>query len=171
MALWPRTSWRRSAKYFTRRVMRLSASPHAVAAGVASGVAASFTPFIGFHFLLSFVIAFFVRGNMLAAALGTAVGNPLTFPFIWLATFEVGNRVLGVSGHGLDSGGIGQGLFHDSLANLWPILKPMLIGSVPLGLTAGLIFYGLVRWAFSAYQNGRRQRLAARRAGQGAPAE
>ncbi len=92
----PRRSYGRSFRYYGKRVLRLSGSPHAVAAGVAAGAAASCTPFIGFHFILAFVVAFFLRGNMFAAAIGTAVGNPITFPVIWVTTFQLGSRIEGL---------------------------------------------------------------------------
>ena len=57
-----------------------------VAAGVAAGAFTSFTPFMGLHFLFAALFAWAIRGNLLASALGTFVGNPLTFPFIWAAT-------------------------------------------------------------------------------------
>ena len=37
-SLWPRRSFWRSGKYFAKRALRLSASPHAIASGVAAGV-------------------------------------------------------------------------------------------------------------------------------------
>ena len=67
IALWPRRSFRRSFAYYKHRVMRLEASPHAIAAGVAAGAFASCTPFVGFHFILSFVLAWVIGGSMIAA--------------------------------------------------------------------------------------------------------
>ena len=161
--LWPRRSFGRSYRYFVKRVIRLDAAPHAVAAGFAAGVFASFTPFIGFHFVMAFAIAYVIAGNMAAAALGTAVGNPATFPFIWGATYEVG--------HYLTSSGGGPTPHHASLeaslspSNLlaiWdPIVKPMLIGSLPLGLAAGIVGYVVVRAAVTSFQNHRRRQIAA----------
>jgi len=149
-------------QYFKKRVMRLSASPHAIAAGVAAGIFASFTPFVGFHFFLSFVVAFLVAGNMLAAALGTAVGNPLTFPFIWAASFEVGRKVLG--GHAPSSEHLAQadmsaGLLSQSFDKLWPVIVPMVVGGAVLGLVTGLIAYVITRYAVAAYQRARRNRF------------
>ena len=45
------------------------------ATNTTAGVFASFTPFIGFHFLLAFALAYLVAGNMAAAALGTALAG------------------------------------------------------------------------------------------------
>lgn len=167
VAVWPRRSWSRSAQYFKKRVMRLSASPHAIAAGVAAGIFASFTPFVGFHFFLSFVVAFLVAGNMLAAALGTAVGNPLTFPFIWAASFEVGRKVLGGPGHlpaseHLVQADMSAGFLSQSFDKIWPVIVPMVVGGAVLGLVAGLVAYVITRYAVGAYQRARRSRFQQR---------
>lgn len=78
--MWPRSSFSRSPQYFSKRILRLNATPHAVAAGVAAGVFASFFP-VGFHFAIAAVLCGLIAGNLAAAALGAVVfGNPLTFP-------------------------------------------------------------------------------------------
>ena len=77
-------------QYYSHRVGRIDDSPYRLAAGLACGVAVSFSPFIGFHVLLAVVIAFVIRANMFAAAIGTIAGNPWTFPFIWALTYKVG---------------------------------------------------------------------------------
>src|SRR5690606_27489557 len=78
--LWPRRSWSRSTRYVVHRVRRLSATPHAVALGFAAGVFVSATPFIGFHMVLAALTAWIIGGSIVAAILGTFVGNPLTYP-------------------------------------------------------------------------------------------
>jgi uncharacterized protein (DUF2062 family) len=95
-ALWPRRSFGRSFQYFIKRVLRLTATPHAIAAGVAAGVFASWTPLLGFHFILAFALSYVLAGNMVAAAIGTAFGNPLSFPFIWTLTIKIGNMLIGI---------------------------------------------------------------------------
>ena len=44
---------------------------------------------------LSVLLSFLVRGNYLAAVVGTLVGNPWTFPLIWLASYQLGHLLLG----------------------------------------------------------------------------
>jgi hypothetical protein len=51
----PRRNYSRSFRYYWKRMLRIKATPHAIAAGVAAGAFASFTPFMGFHFILAFV--------------------------------------------------------------------------------------------------------------------
>lgn len=162
VALWPRHSFARSAKYFFKRVLRLSASPHAVAAGFAVGAFVSCTPFMGFHFIISVFLAFFVGGNALAAMLGTSFGNPLTFPFIWASTFEVGSLILGRGGESFDGKAFKHGLMEGSLDILWPIIKPMLVGAMPIGFVVGIIFYFLIFKLVKAYQARRIARFSER---------
>ncbi len=155
--IWPRRSWGRSGLYVSKRIFRLTGSPHTIAAGVAAGVFASFTPFMGFHFLVAFALAYVLAGNMIAAALGTFIGNPLTFPFIWASTFSLGRTLLGETAKveapfrqlGKIMKDAGQALwafdfggFAIALGEIWqPLLKPMLFGGVPLGACIAIIFY------------------------------
>ena len=161
--IWPKTGWRRASSYFFKRVLRLSGSPHAIAAGFAAGVFASFTPFIGLHFIISFVVAFLIGGNILAAAFGTAVGNPVTFPAIWLISYEVGSFMLGTEADRLSPHELAASITKQPFDAIVPLLQPMVLGGLPLGLAFGTAAYGLVWWAVSAYQNARSRRFAARR--------
>ncbi|MGB7288317.1 MAG: DUF2062 domain-containing protein [Salaquimonas sp.] len=175
VAVWPRRSWGRSLKYLAKRVLRLTASPHAIAGGIAAGVFSSFTPYMGLHFLIAFAVAYIIAGNMIAAAAGTFIGNPISFPFIWAATYSTGNFLL----YG-DMGKDGPhetlfGLKHISFwdlgpSGLWqlavgiwePVLKPMTIGAIPIGITVACIAYLITRYAAIAFQKSRRRLLAAK---------
>jgi uncharacterized protein len=160
--LWPRRSFSRSFQYFIKRIVRLSGSPHTVAIGVAAGVFTSVTPFVGFHFIIAIAIAYIIAGNMIAAALGTAFGNPLTFPFIWGATLGLGRYIL--TGAHASKGppvALGHMLYQLDFVTLWkPVLKPMIVGSVPLGLVCALGAYFITRSATVAFRDRRRLRLA-----------
>ncbi len=159
--LWPRRSVSRSVRYFCKRVLRLRASPHAVAAGVAAGVFASFFP-LGSHFIIAAAVSWLVAGNLVAAALGTAFGNPVTFPLLWGASWETGKLILhehlppdGAPGH------LGAMMQDLSFSQLWePVLKPMAVGAIPLGLVCGLAVYGVTRWSMTAVREQRRLRIS-----------
>ncbi len=163
-ALWPRRSFGRSFQYFIKRVLRLTATPHAIAAGVAAGVFASWTPLLGFHFILAFALSYVLAGNMVAAALGTAFGNPLSFPFIWALTLKVGNMLIGVeTGVHQKHVNLEALLRHLDVGQLWePVLKPMLIRAIPPGVITGVAIYVPTYWAVRAFQTQRKSRLAAR---------
>jgi len=163
-ALWPRRSFGRSFQYFIKRVLRLTATPHAIAAGVAAGVFASWTPLLGFHFILAFALSYVLAGNMVAAAIGTAFGNPLSFPFIWTLTIKIGNMLIGVDSGAHERHVNLQALLrHLDVKQLWdPVLKPMLIGAIPPGVITGVAFYILTYWGVRAFQTRRKSRLAER---------
>lgn len=158
--VWPRRSFSRSWRYVSKRVLRLTSSPHSVAAGVAAGVFVSCTPFLGFHMIMAAVIAYAIGGNIVASAIGTTFANPLTLPFLWGGSLELGRLLL----YGSFSGEpvhIGRMLEEMSFAELWdPLLKPMAVGSVPIGLVLALFFYVLARVATAAFRRQRRIRLA-----------
>jgi len=163
---WPRRSFWRSAKYFSKRVLRLSATPHAIAMGVSAGVFISFLPIPGLHFLLAAFVAWCLAGNIVASALGTAFGNPLTFPVIWGSTYELGHLILnGGSAGPVPPPHLGALLRHLDFSQLWaPLLKPMTIGALPLGLGFGLVAYLATRSMVSAFHARRQAKLAERSA-------
>ena len=80
----------RTKKYISLSIKRIKGTPQALSLGLATGIAISFTPFIGLHALLAIFISWIIGGSMAAALIGTLFGNPWTFPFIWYFTFEIG---------------------------------------------------------------------------------
>lgn len=162
IALWPRRSWGRSARYVGKRVLRLSATPHAIAAGFAAGAMVSYTPFVGFHFVMAGVFAYLIGGNVIASAFGTAVGNPLTFPIMWTMSYRLGRWMLGEGPADLPSFDMLHDFWETSWDVIMPILKPMLVGAVPLGIVNWVVFYFLVRTIVRSFQDARQRRLAKR---------
>ena len=175
--VWPRTSFRRSILYLTKRILRLSTTPHAVSAGVAAGVFASFSPFLGFHLAIALILALPLYGNLLVASLSTLSGNPVTFPVIWTANYLIGSLIL-----------YGPSEEIASIPELWQLLSkslvsdfswqnftnlirfvggeigwPMLIGSLLNGLIVAVIFYIITFFFVSTYRNARETKLAERR--------
>lgn len=157
---WPSAGWGRTFQYLGHRVVRIPDSSYGIAAGLACGAAVSFTPFIGFHLLLSFGLAWAIRANLVAAAIGTLVGNPWTFPLIWLMTYKTGLVILG-GGEGVDIGQFMQGfnLFENPYQYLKPVLTPLLLGAIPYILGVWVVVYLAAKKAVDV----KRQRKARRR--------
>jgi len=158
LALWPARSFARSFRYMMLRLRRIPASPHSIALGCAAGVFAIFTPFLGFQMMLAALLALMFRGNVFASAVGTFAGNPLTYPVIWVSTFTVGNILAGnpanaeISGLPASAEALGRSLREASpdgvaiaVQGLWPILKPMAVGALPLGGLTSILIYFAVR--------------------------
>lgn len=160
--VWPHIGWRRLGIYLVKRVTRLPGTPHSIAAGFACGTAISFTPFLGLHTLLSILLSFPLRGNYLAAVVGTLVGNPWTFPVIWVMTYQLGHFLLGSAPSEMAP------LEEPELTSRWDELKgliwPMTVGGVPLGALAGLLVYFPGVRMVAAYQEARRRRRERRQA-------
>lgn len=165
--IWPQIGFRRSVTYIWHRLARLHGTPHSIAGGFAAGAAISFTPFVGIHLLLAALISWLTRGNIMAGLLGTAVGNPWTFPFIWVWVYELGRRM--GAGHAEWSepdalaiivdlpGVVARALFSFDLDwayfdNLWSILWPMMLGSIPSFALVWLATYLLLKPIVATYQ-------------------
>ncbi len=159
--LWPRRSWTRSSRYVVYRLRRISETPHAVALGFAAGVFSALTPYLGTHMVVAALLAWAIGGSIVAALLGTFVGNPLTYPLFWYSTYQVGNLMLGEPA-GRQNIDLSGGIFQSSLDQLWPILKPMTFGCVPIGLALAGLSYILVRPMVEAYKHRRRRELGRR---------
>ncbi|MEO0683141.1 MAG: DUF2062 domain-containing protein [Pseudomonadota bacterium] len=154
----PRKGWARGFEYLSKRMQRLPDTPHRIALGFACGVQASFTPFFGFHFIVSAAFALLVRGNLLASATGTFFGNPLTFPIIAVASMELGQTMTGLRIETPEDG-LSFGWLWD---NLDAIFVPYLVGGFLPGLATSTLCYLLLRPLVAAYQDRRRRKLMAR---------
>ena len=154
----------RAARYYSLKILRIRATPHAISIGVAAGVFAAFLPLVGVHIAISIAVAWLLGVNMIAAAASTVlVGNPLTYPFIWAATWEAGQLILGSGPRGFTRFNL-HDLFHNmTFMDIWrPILKPMLIGSLPIATVCAVIGYVVVYQAVKIFRARRQARLMAR---------
>lgn len=154
--VWPRRGWRRAGTYVFHRLQRLPGSPAYIATGFAFGAAVSFTPFIGLHFLIGAILTWLFGGSIIASAIGTAVGNPWTFPFIWIATHRLGVAIIG--------GPVTEALPEDLsikyiFEHSWSVLAPMSVGGIIMGGVAWFVSYWIMKSVVARYQAIRRDRL------------
>lgn len=161
---------RKYGTYLLGKLRKLRGTPYSVAAGFACGAAISFTPLIGFHTVLALLTALIVRGNLIAAAVGTIVGNPWTFPFIWAAILYTGHFLLGTAGSAESVNfirlfqALSSSLLHLDFKNfgreVWPFFYPMLVGCLPYYVASWFISYILVRKTLDKQLERRQARLA-----------
>ena len=167
---WPTAGFQRASKYLLHRLSRLPGTPYTLAAGFACGAAASFTPFVGLHFILAAVLAWVIRADILASAIGTAVGNPWTFPFIWVWIYSLGNWMgFGSSGINVTEldfpylfGQLAEALLNGNFSTVvdiaGPVLWPMFIGGIPTAIGVWVLFYFPLRRIVESYQQRRIKR-------------
>ncbi len=181
----PRAGWRRTLTYFGHRIRRIPDSPTRISRGIAFGVFTSFSPFFGFHIIFALLLAKVLRGNLLAAVAGTAIGNPFTFPFIISGALKIGNFLLGRDLAEHDFKRVADA-FRDVFHSLWGAFKALLglghdelrgfgtffsevmlpytIGGTLLGLAFAVPAFYLTKPLILAYQNLRRKKLSKKKA-------
>lgn len=150
-----RRGWHESLSAVGRQLVNLRASPHEIGLGCALGAFVSVTPLLGVQTLLAIIFAFMLRASVPAAIIGTFLGNPLSWPFIWVSTYLMGLQIVGLEG-AFDPAAVQRNvvllwgalsdpspqLLDATVALFWPLLWPMLAGSVPIGLlTAAIVYY------------------------------
>lgn len=164
--IWPRKSYWRSLRYYGKRILRIRATPHALAAGFAAGIFAAFSPALGLHIVMALALAWSLGGNLIAAAFGTAAANPLTIPLMFAGEYKVGATLVGGGGElHVPFHVIGAKLMHLDFGSMWqPVIKPLLAGSVLLGAAFAIVAYVLVLNAASAFALARHKRVEARKA-------
>ena len=104
----------------------------------------SFTPLIGFHFVLAVIFAYLLRANYIAALIGTIVGNPISFPFIWGLIYKVGAFIVDKPEDNLRP----NINFEIIINQTYDIFIPMLVGgavlAIPIWVTTYFITYSFV---------------------------
>lgn len=180
---YPRGGWLRAGSYVWHRLTRLPDPPHRIARGVWAGVFISFTPLFGFHFFGAALIAFLMRGNILASILATFFGNPVTFPLIAFGSVSLGHVLLGTGQEAVPPSEILQSfayaggeiwdnilaIFTADHANwghlrhfYYGLFKPYLIGGIIPGIIAATVCYYISLPMIGAYQALRLKRRRAR---------
>ena len=115
-------------------------SNYAISSGFACGSMVSFTPLLGLHFLLAVIFAFLIRGNFIAALIGTIVGNPITFPFIWGLIYKVGTYVTSIKQASFSY----EINFQMIINHTYEIFFPMLVGGIVIAPLVWIITYYVI---------------------------
>ncbi|MCM2343824.1 MAG: DUF2062 domain-containing protein [Alphaproteobacteria bacterium] len=154
--VWPTMGWNRTLSYFHHRLFRSADSSYRITGGLATGVAVSFTPLLGTHFLQALLYAHFFRQSKIAAMIGTFWGNPWTIPPMFYFDYKLGNFLLTL-GQGRDDLMLpsGQGLGY-LLSEPSALFLPLMLGGVVFALLvwplAYMLLYFPVRGMRRAYR-------------------
>jgi uncharacterized protein len=173
--IYPRSGFKRATRYVIHRMRRLPDQPHRVARGVFAGSFIGFLPLPGMQFLAAWGAARLVRGNVLAALLGTFNTNPLTTPFFAVLAMSLGHWMLGIEAP-LNAEYIGRAFAHagrdlwfnfmalfgpekarwDGLVQFWhEIYLPYFIGALGPAILISAIAYYVTIPLVEAYQKAR----------------
>lgn len=173
--VYPSGGFKRATRYVMHRMRRLPDQPHRVARGVFAGSLVGFLPLPGLQFIAAWGAARLMRGNVLAALLGTFNTNPLTTPPFAVFSVWLGHWMLGIeaplNGHYILDAleNAGHDLWFnfvaifgpekaqwDGLIQFWnEIYLPWFIGALgPAILISGLAYYVTIPLV-AAYQKAR----------------
>ncbi len=133
---------------FIERFKRLRGDPEYVARGMAAGVFIGITPTVPFHTALSLALATLVRGSRPAAVLGCWIGNPVTMPLFYIASYEVGMLLLGKS---LPAVPLQQQSLPELLKLGSDIVFAMIAGGFIIAAVPAVLAYFITRKAVAAY--------------------
>ena len=117
------------------KIYRIRDFPEAVAIGLSWGAAVSFTPLLGFHLIICYLGTWLMRGNLIAATVGTIIGNPWTFPIFFFIDYKIG---LFFFQEPLDNYEFKIQFFID---NFEALFYPTLLGSLPIAFIIWFITY------------------------------
>tara|TARA_X000000368_G_C22810050_1_gene614264 strand:+ start:305 stop:757 length:453 start_codon:yes stop_codon:yes gene_type:complete len=121
------------------KLVRIKDFPESVAIGLSWGVAISFTPLLGFHLVICYLGTLIMRGNIIAATVGTIVGNPWTFPVFFYVDYKIGTLFFFDEMYFYE---FKISFFIDNFDNLF---FPTLVGSIPLAIAAWFSTYYLIK--------------------------
>ena len=76
-----------------------------------------------------------MRGNLIAATVGTIIGNPWTFPFIFYLDYKIGTTIF------LNSVGYYEFKISFLVENFEALFYPTLLGSIPIALFVWFVTY------------------------------
>lgn len=177
--LYPKGGIRRAIRYVLHRMRRLPDKPHRIARGVFAGTFVNFPPVYGVQMLSAALLAYVLRGNIVAALLATFLSNPITTPFIAMGCLKLGHWMLGIevpldflsvyaafSQAGVQLWHNFAAIFTDDIAQ-WDkllgffhyIFWPYVVGSILPGIVVSLIAYYISLPLIHAYQKLRSHRL------------
>ena len=122
------------------KIYRIRDFPESVAIGLAWGTSISFTPLLGLHLIICYLGTIAMRGNLIAATVGSVIGNPWTFPFFFYVAYKIGIN-----------------FFYNPLTsyefkieflieNFSRLFFPTLIGSLPIAIIVWFITYKVSKY-------------------------
>ena len=145
-----------------KRLARIRATPHQVAAGFALGVFVSFLPIIPLRTVVALLLAWLLRQNIAAAFVGKSITLayfPLV-PLMWAAEYRLGTLINPVEKPvAIDRAHLGE-VFHMG----WDAFVATFIGGVMIGLPVALITY-IVVWRLAQKWKLRRTQTASKPTG------
>lgn len=148
----------RLSRYNYLRIVRIKAPAESIAVGLAVGVFAGALPFLSLQMAIAVFLAFILRGNIIAAALGTWWTNPFNWAIVFPLLYMLGKVfVPGADAH-LPMSELIHLPFLDLLQRGWKWLLITTLGGFIVGIPLAVVTYFATRRAVLIYHDRRAQR-------------
>jgi hypothetical protein len=146
---------RRVLRYHWLKFLRLQEDPRKLAWGMALGVFIGITPTVPFHMVGVLALAALFRVSPVTAFIGIQIGNPLTIPAIYLASYKVGQFLL-YRGKPLVFPETFS--FEAWMGVLWQGGIALQVGGVILAIPPAIVAYFLTLWIVQRYHRRKMER-------------
>ena len=142
------------------RLVTIEDTPHSIALGVAIGIFFGFTPLWSLKTLLSIAVAWLFKSNKIAAAISVQL-HDLILPFmpaIYLWEYKFGFWTMyGHLPHRISFRALSLGDYFQ-WATLFTVGRPLLVGSLIVGLPSATIVYFICRGLVTTHRTSREER-------------
>ena len=148
-------------KTTVKKLLQINATNRSIALGAAIGFGIALTPLFGLQIILTLLLCIMLRANIAASLISSIIGNPLTFPFIWIANYKLGKLFI-------TTNTISETSFIQQVENIihaikvsdwaaisnatYSILLPMMIGGTIMAIVSGIIIYILTLKYLNQYK-------------------
>ncbi|MFW5498544.1 MULTISPECIES: DUF2062 domain-containing protein [unclassified Maridesulfovibrio] len=153
---------KRLLKLYYLKLMRINASPHNIAMGVACGVFGGCFPVIPglpLQTVIAVVMAFFTRSSKIAAAIATWISNPFNWLLFYYVQFKIGTFLLPIEVQ-FDPA---KWQVSDFMEIGWQGVTILIFGGFVLGVPLAIIAYFIALYFIRRYRRRKTLRMLARR--------
>lgn len=123
------------------------------------------TPYMGFHMAIAVFVASLLKWNKIAAAMGGWISNPLTAPFIYGATFYVGDKILNIENACCIPNALNLDVIIQLIKSAPEIFWILTVGGIVVGIPVAVLGYYLALSAILKYRKDIRQKIVKEKLG------
>ncbi len=153
-------SLQRFIRFWYLRLLRIKATPHTIAMGLAAGVFVGLLPVLPFQTIIAVALAFVVRGSKIAAALGTWISNPLNWVPLYMLFYHLGKKVIHLNVPAFNP----QQLEMAQMLDVgWKFFAVMMAGGLIIALPSAILSYFLAYKGVTLYRRKKAKRQERKR--------
>ncbi|MFC1822845.1 DUF2062 domain-containing protein [Thermodesulfobacteriota bacterium] len=154
---------KRSLQRVYIRFIRIRGEPNNIALGFALGLFVGMSPSMGAQTVIAIFLAALLKWNKISAAIGVWITNPFTAPVIYLVTYRIGAKLLGVTKNYTPNDEPTLTIVEKMLQKAPDIFWALIVGGIIVGIPLAIIGYYFSFSAVQRYQDRIRRRIAERK--------